>query len=44
MTDTTQARAILNLLVMALNNPDSAPTEETVLAAVTAALAALDGK
>lgn len=44
MTDTTQAKAILNLLVMALTNTDSAPTEATVLAAVTAALAALDSK
>jgi hypothetical protein len=42
MTDTTQARAILNLLVMAHTHPDAAPGEETVLAAVTAALAALE--
>ena len=42
MTDTTQARALLNLLVMALTHPDSAPTEEMVLAAVTAALSALE--
>ncbi len=41
MKDTSQARALLNILVLALTNPDSAPNEEQVLAVLWAALASL---
>jgi hypothetical protein len=41
MHDTSQARALLRILVLALTHPDSIPTEEQVLALVTAALTSL---
>jgi hypothetical protein len=41
MNDTSQARALLNILVLALTNPDSTPNEEQVLAVLWAALASL---
>ena len=41
MNDTSQARALLTILLLALTNPDSIPNEEHVIAVLGAALACL---